>query len=91
MDVPEILRLCSAVREALPMLDISPQAASDLLAFAAEAEMACRVTPPSPGAAQAAVKRIRHQLIESADGPLAAILADSAGRIIGDDIGKMFS
>jgi hypothetical protein len=91
MDVPKVLRLCSAVREAMPLLGVSPQAASDLLAFAAEAERACRLDPPAPSAMQAAVKRIRHQLIESADGPLAAILADSAGRIIGDDIGKIFS
>ena len=91
MDVHEVLRLCSAVREALPVLGADPRSAGQLVAYAADAERACRSDPAATRTALAAVKQIRYLLIEGADGPIAAILADSAASIVGDDIGKLFS
>jgi hypothetical protein len=34
---------------------------------------------------------IRYQLVEVADGPIAAFIAHDAARIIGDGIGRLFS
>jgi hypothetical protein len=91
MDVQAVLRLCGAVRQALPSLGTDSGTADTLRSYAGAAEQACQSDPPSAAAVLTAVRQMRYLLIESADGPIAAILADSATRIVGDDIGRLFS
>jgi hypothetical protein len=91
MDPAAVLQLCGAVRDALPLLGVRDAQADDLLARVAGAVAAVGSRPMDPVAVTAAVKMVRHRLMEVADGPVAAMLADSAARIIGDDVGRLFS
>jgi hypothetical protein len=88
----DVLRLCAATHAAMGNLALPASAQADLLACLQAAENAA----PSSAVADAdammvAVKRVRYVLVEAADGPIAAVLADSAARIVGDGIGRMFS
>ena len=91
VDAAAVLRLCCAVRDAIPLLGIPRTDADDVLAHVARAVKAAEAEPIDSAAAATAVKLVRHRLMEVADGPVAAVLADSAARIVGDGFGRLFS
>jgi hypothetical protein len=91
VDAAAVLRLCGAVRDAIPLLGIQPGEADDLRADVMRAAAAAETQPVDTVVAIAAVKLLRHRLMEIADGPVAAVLADSAARIVGDGFGRLFS
>jgi hypothetical protein len=91
VDAAAVLRLCDAVRDAIGLLGIPRLEADDLLAHVARAAAAAKTEPIDAVATIAAVKLVRHRLMEVADGPVAAFLTDSAARILGDDFGRLFS
>jgi hypothetical protein len=90
--VPQLmLRFCAAVDDAMPVLglDVSAQHILGLHLIAIRA--AAGSDPPNVPAALNAIRMVRQLLIENADGPVAAVLADSSAKIIGDGVGKLFS
>ncbi|MFI5937869.1 DUF4259 domain-containing protein [Actinoplanes sp. NPDC051494] len=87
----ETLNLCRAVRDAGPLLGLPERARSEILLLVEAVERSAMA--PSFGSAEtlAQVRAIRYLLVEVADGPVAALLADAASRVLGDDIGRLFS
>lgn len=84
-----VARLCAAVRQAIDRLALDPSSVADLERQLTVAE--ARVAASADGSTLVdSVKSIRYVLVESADGPIAAVLADSAARIVGDGIGRLF-
>jgi hypothetical protein len=86
----DVLRLCAATLLAMGTLALEKEIGADLRAHLHAAEEALS-TAGSTGTdvAPVAVKRVRHILVEAADGPIAAIPADSAARILGDGVGQL--
>jgi hypothetical protein len=86
--VEEVLSLCRALRDAYGMLGLSDPQHHELLEHVARAEQAA--TASDPTAVDAPVRAIRYLLVEVADGPIAAFMADAAARIVGGDVGRLF-
>ncbi|WP_285473453.1 hypothetical protein [Actinoplanes sp. NBRC 101535] len=63
---------------------------SELLEHVALAERTATANPMDRAAVIAHVQAIRYRLVEIADGPIAAFMADDAARILGDGIGRLF-
>ncbi|MEU2610640.1 hypothetical protein ABZ570_03500 [Micromonospora sp. NPDC007271] len=89
-NLPDVLRLCRAVRDAQSLLHLPAPRVAELLRCAALAEHAATSHPVDGIEVLAQVRSMRYILVEDADGPIAAFMADSAGRIIGDGIGRFF-
>lgn len=89
--VADVLRLCGAVRDAQAMLNLPAPRLAELLTCAALAEHAATFHPVDESEVLSQVRSMRYILIEDADGPIAAFMADSAARIIGDGIGRFFT
>ncbi|GGK94348.1 hypothetical protein [Mangrovihabitans endophyticus] len=87
----DVLKLCRAVREAITLLRLTEAQRAELLAATARAEVAAARTPVDHIGIATHLRSMRYMLVELADGPFAAIMADSAARILGDCIGRMFS
>jgi hypothetical protein len=85
----EVLSLCAALRDGIAMLGLDGVQQLDLLRDLGVAEQAAASPVDEPGM-DAAVRAIRYALMEVADGPIAAFMADAAARIIGDGYGKLF-
>nr|WP_193599466.1 hypothetical protein [Micromonospora purpureochromogenes] len=88
--LPDVARLCGAVRDAQSLLHLPAPRVAELLKCAALAEHAAASHPVDESEVLAQVRSMRYILVEDADGPIAAFLADSAARIIGDGIGRFF-
>ncbi|MEV5695449.1 hypothetical protein [Micromonospora globbae] len=86
----DVLRLCRAVRDAQTMLHLPAPRLAELLRCAACAEHAATSHPVDEYEVLAQVRSMRYILVEDANGPIAAFMADSAARIIGDGIGRFF-
>ncbi|WP_148062103.1 hypothetical protein [Micromonospora aurantiaca] len=78
------------MRDAQTMLHLPAPRLADLLGCAAGAERAATSHPVDESEVLAQVRSMRYILVEDADGPIAAFMADSAARIIGDGIGRLF-
>lgn len=89
--VAQVISLCRAVRDAITMLELTGQQQTKLLEHVARAERAVTSDPPDPATAKSQVLAIRYLLVEVADGPMSAFMADAAAQIIGDGIGRLFS
>jgi hypothetical protein len=87
----DVLSLCRALRDATGMLGLRETDEATLFARIALAEDAATATPPDLSQMISHVRAIRYQLIEVADGPISAFMADDAARILGDGIGRLFS
>jgi hypothetical protein len=86
-----VIRLCDAVRTSAILMVADEPARVDLLSVAEVARAAVTADPIDHDEVLTSVRRIRYILIEAGDGPIAAIMADSAARILGDDIGTIFA
>jgi hypothetical protein len=86
----EVLSLCRALRDAQGLLGLTGSAQADLLDRVERAESAA-AAPIDRDSMDAQVRAIRYLLVEVADGPISAFMADAAARIIGDGIGRLFS
>jgi len=89
--VTNVLSLCRALRDGVAMLGLSKSQQAELLQQVTRAERAATAQPIDGTTVDAAVRSMRYLLVEVADGPIAAFMADAAAEIIGDGIGKMFS
>ncbi len=87
----DVLRLCRAARDAQNLLHLPAPRVAELLRRAALAESAATSHPIDESEVLAQVRSMRYILVEHADGPIAAFLADSAARTIGDGIGRFFT
>jgi hypothetical protein len=88
----DVLRLCAETRLAMGSLALEKEIGADFRAHLHAAEEALRTAGSTDtDVALVAVKRVRHILVEAADGPIAAVPADSAARILGDGVGRLFS
>jgi hypothetical protein len=86
----DVLSLCRALRDARGMLGLDQDAEAGLLEQVALAERAASTPPVDRAAVIGHVRAIRYQLVEIADGPISAFMADDAARILGDGIGRLF-
>ncbi|WP_430791289.1 hypothetical protein [Actinoplanes sp. G11-F43] len=86
----DVLSLCRALRDATGMLGLNPTGQAELLERVERAEQAATAAPVDLPGVGIQVRAIRYYLVEMADGPISAFMADDAARIIGDDIGKLF-
>ncbi|WP_041831771.1 hypothetical protein [Actinoplanes sp. N902-109] len=91
IDTNAVILLCGATLQAMPSLGLEPSMADELNGALARARKAVSAEAVQAEAALSEVRMMRYILVEAASGPLAAFLADSAARIIGDDIGRLFS
>ncbi len=73
------------------MLAAPPSIGNDLTEQVEAARAALDLHPDDASRSLPAVRAIRYILVEACDGPMAAILADSAARLLGDDTGRLFS
>ncbi|MEU4215092.1 hypothetical protein [Actinoplanes sp. NPDC026623] len=87
----DVLSLCRAVRDATTMLHLTPDQQRELLACVTRAEQVATPHPIDRAALGTEVRSIRSILVEIADGPISALMADAAARIVGDGIGRLFS
>jgi hypothetical protein len=88
--VEEVLSLCRALRDAGGLLNLSGPQEAELLDHVTRAERAAASATIDPEGMEAPVRAIRYLLVEVADGPIAAFMADAAAQIVGDDIGRLF-
>jgi hypothetical protein len=86
----DVLSLCRALRDATGLLGMTSSEEADLLGHVALAEQAATTTVDQTGV-EIQLRALRYLLVEVADGPIAAFMADDAARIIGDGIGRLFS
>lgn len=86
-----VLRLCAATWQSIELLAIDDTMTAGLTAHLATAEAAVRREPIDYIKAVAAVRLVRYVLVEASDGPIARALADSAARVLGEDVGGLFS
>ncbi|MEV6487100.1 hypothetical protein AB0M20_00470 [Actinoplanes sp. NPDC051633] len=87
----DVLSLCRALYDANGMLGLDASGEAELLRQVQLAETAAAFDPADQEAMASALRAIRYQLVEVADGPISAFMADDAARIIGDGIGRLFS
>lgn len=87
----DVLSLCRALRDATGLLGLNPTQESELITQVDLAEQAATAAPVDVPGMVIQVRAIRYQLVEVADGPISAFMADGAARILGDGIGKLFS
>lgn len=87
----DVLRLCRALRDAIGLLGLTSVEEADLLAHVTLAERAATAAPVDKAGVEIQVRALRYLLVEVADGPISAFMADDAARIIGDGIGRLFS
>jgi hypothetical protein len=87
----EVLSLCRALRDAAGMLGLNSSDEADLIGHVALAEQAATAASMDRAGMEIQVRALRYLLVEVADGPVAAFMADDAARIIGDGIGRFFS
>lgn len=87
----EVLSLCRALRDAKDMLELTSTEQTNLLDHVALAEQAATSTPVDRVGLNEQVRAIRYLLVEVADGPISAFMADAAAQIVGDGIGHLFS
>jgi hypothetical protein len=87
----EVLSLCAALRDGKDMLGLTAPEKAELLAHVARAEAAATVSPIDSVGVDREVRAIRYLLVEVADGPISAFMADAAAQIVGDGIGRLFS
>lgn len=90
-NVNDVLSLCRALRDASGLLGLS--SANEVILFeqVALAERAAAARPADLRDVAGNVRAIRYQLVEVADGPISAFMADDAARIVGDGVGRLFS
>jgi hypothetical protein len=88
--VEEVLSLCRALRDGKGMLALTEVQQGELLSHVAGAEQAATM-PSDRRAMDVHVRAIRYLLIEVADGPVSAFMADAAARVLGDGYGRLFS
>ncbi|MEV6846559.1 hypothetical protein [Actinoplanes sp. NPDC051411] len=86
----DVLSLCRALRDATGLLGMTSSEEADLLGRVALAEQAATTTVDQTGV-EIQLRALRYLLVEVADGPISAFMADYAARIIGDGIGRLFS
>jgi hypothetical protein len=86
----EVLSLCRALRDAEGMLALTGVQRAELLGHLARAEQAA-TAPTDQRAMDVHVRAIRYLLVEVADGPISAFMADAAARVLGDGYGRLFS
>lgn len=86
----DVLSLCRALRDGKDMLALTEPEQANLLDRVARAEQAATATPIGYVDMETQVRAIRYLLVEVADGPISAFMADSAAQIIGDDVGRLF-
>jgi hypothetical protein len=87
----DVLSLCRALRDATGMLGLDSSGEVDLLEHVALAEQAATTVPVDQTGMEIQLRALRYLLVEVADGPISAFMADDAARIIGDDVGRLFS
>jgi hypothetical protein len=87
----EVLSLCRAVRDAKTLMQLTETQQSELIACVARAERAAGSDPLDHVGMRTEVRSMRYILVEVADGPISAFMADAAAQIIGDGIGRLFS
>jgi hypothetical protein len=87
----DVLSLCRALRDASGLLGLTSSEEVDLLGHVALAERAANTTPVDQTGVEIQLRALRYLLVEVADGPISAFMADDAARIIGDRIGRLFS
>ena len=87
----KVLSLCKAVRDAKAMLQLTETQQMELVACVARAERAASSDPVDHAGIGTEVRAMRYILVEVADGPISAFMADAAAQIIGDGIGRLFS
>ena len=87
----EVLSLCRAVRDARNMLSLSDAQFQNLVGHVAAAEQSATSAPLKQDELLSHVRAMRYILVEVADGPIAAYMADAAAQIIGDGVGRLFS
>jgi hypothetical protein len=87
----QVLSLCSAARDAKDMLALTGEERANLLEHVVRAEAAAVAVPVDLASMDAQVRAISYILVEVADGPISAFMADAAAQIIGDGIGRLFS
>jgi hypothetical protein len=87
----DVLSLCRALREATGLLGLNPTNESELITQVDLAERAATAVPVDMPGLVIQVRTIRYQLVEVADGPISAFMADDAARILGDGVGRLFS
>jgi len=87
----DVLSLCRALRDAIGLLGLNRSEEADLLGHIALAERAATAAPVDQADVEVQVRALRYLLVEVADGPISAFMADDAARIIGDGIGRLFS
>ncbi|WP_412541290.1 hypothetical protein R8Z50_01350 [Longispora sp. K20-0274] len=84
------VRFAAAVREAVPDLALDVDSRTRLYGLIVDLEFQLKFEPDGASGISSAVKPIRYLLVEVAQGPVAAVLADSASRLVGDDTGRLF-
>ena len=87
----DVLSLCHALRDATGLLGLNSSEAADLLGHVALAERAATAAPVDQTGLEIELRALRYLLVEVADGPISAFMADDAARIIGDGVGRLFS
>jgi hypothetical protein len=87
----DVLSLCRALRDATGMLGLNSSEEADLRRHVALAEQAVTASPVDQTGMEIQMRALRYLLVEVADGPISAFMADDAARIIGDGIGRLFS
>lgn len=87
----DVLGLCRALHDATGMLGLDSAQEADLQAHIARAERAASADPADQIGMGTELRALRYLLVEVADGPIAAFMADNAARIIGDGVGRLFS
>ncbi|MDI6099231.1 hypothetical protein QLQ12_11560 [Actinoplanes sp. NEAU-A12] len=87
----DVLSLCRALRDATDMLGLNSSEEAELREHVALAEQAATASPVDQAGMEIQLRALRYLLVEVADGPISAFMADDAARIIGDGIGRLFS
>lgn len=87
----DVLSLCAAIRDGKDMLGLTGQEQTRLLAHVELAQVAATASPIDSAGVDTHVRAVRYILIEVADGPISAFMADAAAQILGDGIGRLFS
>ncbi|MBB4738369.1 hypothetical protein BJY16_001828 [Actinoplanes octamycinicus] len=90
-NVDDVLSLCRALRDAPGLLGLSSADEVTLFEQVALAEQAAMAKPAALLEMATHVRAIRYLLVEIADGPISAFMADDAARIVGDGVGRLFS
>jgi hypothetical protein len=86
----EVLEFSRAIREALPLMELDPLIATQLLSLSSELDVVLAQPAPATPIVRNLVKQTRTMLMEFTASPVSAFLTDRAARLLHQEYGLLF-